>query len=421
MAHTTATGELPRDRANLIEVERISKCYRVAAQSVGRVSSFFMNRLVARKKMVDLWALKDVSFSVARGEVLGVLGTNGSGKSTLLRILNGISAPSMGDVRREGRIAALLDLTAGFHYALTGYENLFLSGSILGLSREQVRELLPGIMEFSGLSHTYMDSPVRYYSTGMVARLGFALSVSCDPDIILIDEVLAVGDSEFQARSARRLLNFRNEGKAMIMVSHAPPIVLDLATRVLWLHKGQMRGYGDPQTVVKDYQKYLNTRIERGERELALEHEIAEKQLSACCEFSDIELDQGTGTQQQCFHTNGTLRARVNMAVLYAPPGPAEVLVRVAHETGMVMDETTLAELGTAPDLSLPAKYNLQFTFAPLLLSRGTFTLTLMLVSREDINVVYATSEPATFRVDSSYVDYPHHLVELPCEVVVSA
>jgi ABC-type polysaccharide/polyol phosphate transport system ATPase subunit len=401
-----------------IEVDSVSKCFRIASESVGRVSSFFVNRMVASKKMVDLWALKDVSFDVRRGEVLGILGTNGSGKSTLLRILNGITTPTRGSVTAKGRIAALLDLSAGFHPTLTGYENLFLSGSILGLSRDEVRALLPEIKLFSGISHEYLDSPVRYYSTGMIARLGFALSVSCNPEIVLIDEVMAVGDSEFQARSARRLLDFRTEGKAMILVSHVPSVVLDLATRVLWLHKGEVHAYGETAQVVKEYETYLNSRIARGERELEREHQEAESNAPSFCVFSNLELQDASGAPTVTFRTGGKMLVRIRLELSHTAPDDAEAMVRVAHETGTVMDEATFAERGVTLPQPLRGRWDLELVFDPLLLSRGNFTITVLLVSKAKEKHVYCASVPAAFSVQSNYVDYPQHLVELPCEVL---
>ncbi|MGI8906185.1 MAG: ABC transporter ATP-binding protein [Candidatus Sumerlaeaceae bacterium] len=409
----------PIDPANGLEVRDVSKCYRVSTESVGRVSSFFVNRLVSRTRLTDLWALKEVSFDVPRGEVLGILGTNGSGKSTLLRILSGISTPTKGTVRRQPRVAALLDLSAGFHPTLSGYENLFLSGSIVGLSRDEVRELLPQIVEFSGISHEYLDAPVRYYSAGMVARLGFALSVSCDPDVVLIDEVLAVGDAEFQARSARRLLQFRNEGKAMILVSHVPTVILELSTRVLWLHKGKTRAYGDTREVVKEYQTYLNSRIAQREHEMGAAEEAREAHLTVA-EFSPLELEDGNSQRTAIFRTGGVLHMRATLRTLRPAPAAIDLLVRVVHETGAVMDEFTLSERAMElPPLDVNRPICIELRFEPLLLLRGKFAISIMLVSREASDTVYARSEAAPFEVESDYSDYPQHLVELPCRVVM--
>lgn len=402
----------PLHPENALEIESLSKRFRIPMESVGRAASFFFNRAIARQRLQDLWAVREVNLEVKRGEVLGILGTNGSGKSTLLRLMTGISTPTSGQVRRLPRLAALLDLTAGFHPSLTGYENLFLSGSILGLSRDELRSRLPQIVDFAGIDHAYLDAPVRYYSAGMIARLGFALSVSVDPDIILVDEVLAVGDAEFQAKSAARLLQFRHEGKAMVMVSHAAGAIQQLSTRVLWMHKGQVRALGDPTEVVRDYSAYLAGRISE------LEQEEEASQIANVgpprATFGKTVLLDAEDNVAALFSTDGRLRARGTIDWLETIDEP-DLHIILRFETGDVIDEFLASERG-CPPFDTPGCRTFTLDLEPLQLLRGTFNLEILAVSRRDLQAPLASTARLPFRVENQYMNDPWYPVDLNVE-----
>ena len=187
----------------------------------------------------DFYALRDVSFDIAAGSSVGLLGANGSGKSTLLKVLGGIIAPSTGVVERRGRIAALLELGAGFHPDLTGRENVYLNASILGLSTKQTDGYFDSIVDFSEIGG-FIDTQVKFYSSGMYVRLAFAIAVHVDPDILLIDEVLAVGDEPFQAKCMAKIHEFQQEGRTIVFVSHSAPQVEELCDRAIVLQHGQI-------------------------------------------------------------------------------------------------------------------------------------------------------------------------------------
>lgn len=197
-------------------------------------------------------ALSDVSFRFEPGEAVALIGANGAGKSTSLKLLAGIYRPTSGTVFTEGRIASLLDLGVGFHPELTGSENVMLNGALLGLSQGEMKTLMPGIAGFAMLER-FMDTPVKYYSAGMFMRLGFSLATSVDPDILLIDEVLAVGDAEFQGRCYERIRGFRERGKTIVFVSHDPAAVKSLCERAVWLDAGRVRMDGPAETVLGEY------------------------------------------------------------------------------------------------------------------------------------------------------------------------
>jgi ABC-type polysaccharide/polyol phosphate transport system ATPase subunit len=202
----------------------------------------------------DLWALRDVSLRVERGEALGLLGRNGAGKTTTLRLLAGISRPTRGRVETYGRVASLLNVGAGFHPELTGRENVLLNAVILGLSRAETQHRYDEIVEFAGLEAAFLETPVKHYSTGMYARLAFAVAVHVAPDVLLVDEVLSVGDAEFQDRSLRRMLEFRDRRQAAIVfVSHNLAAVELMCSRALWLERGTPRQVGDTSDVLRSY------------------------------------------------------------------------------------------------------------------------------------------------------------------------
>lgn len=193
----------------------------------------------SRPAYTDFDALQDVSFTVGRGEAVGVVGHNGSGKSTLLKVLAKILPPDHGTVRTEGRVASLLELGAGFHGDLSGRENIYLNGAILGLSRAEISERFDEIVEFAGV-RPFLDTAVRNYSSGMYVRLGFAIAVTVDPDVLLVDEVLSVGDASFQARSLERMREFRDDGKTLLVVSHDLEAIEALCERVIVLDRGRL-------------------------------------------------------------------------------------------------------------------------------------------------------------------------------------
>ena len=223
----------------LLELKNVGFCY-------SRRSGLF-------KKDI-FWALKDVSFDVYRGETLGVLGRNGAGKSTLLRILAGIFVPDRGTVKSNGCRASLLSLQVGFVPHLTGRENAILSGMLLGVRRKAIEEKITAIQEFADLGD-FFDQPVRNYSSGMRARLGFAVTFQADPDIVLVDEVMGVGDAEFRIKSTAAMKEKIKSDKTVIMVSHTPQTLLELCDRIVWIEGGKTVLEGEPQRVLDEYRR----------------------------------------------------------------------------------------------------------------------------------------------------------------------
>jgi ABC-2 type transport system ATP-binding protein len=231
-----------------IEVNDVSKRFRIYRE---KPTSLKQRLLARRTRAEDFWALRDVSFDVAEGESLALIGHNGSGKSTLLKVVAGILRPTQGAVRQRGRIAALLELGAGFHPELTGKENVYLNASFLGLSRREADGVYDDIVSFAELGD-FMGTAVKFYSSGMLVRLGFACAVHVDPDVLLIDEVLAVGDEAFQARCLDRVRSFQRQGRTIVLVSHALDMVRQLCDQAVMLDHGVVHASGNPDDVVRE-------------------------------------------------------------------------------------------------------------------------------------------------------------------------
>lgn len=204
----------------------------------------------------DFWALRDVSFEVPRGATFGLIGRNGSGKSTLLKTLARIYVPDEGSVVMNGRASSMLEVGSGFHPELSGRENIFLNGSILGLKRKQIAAKFDEIVEFSGVE-SFIDQPVKNYSSGMYVRLGFAVAVHTEPDILIVDEILAVGDGAFREKSRKKFLEFTGEGRTVILVTHSLPQIRSMCDQAAWLQNGRLQQLGDATAVANAYENSL--------------------------------------------------------------------------------------------------------------------------------------------------------------------
>ncbi len=260
---------------NAIEVSHLCKRYRMRGMGPQTLLSN-LTRLIKREPAHWFEALKDVSFNVPAGTTVGVIGPNGSGKSSLLGLIAGTISPTSGTIRTQGRIASLLELGAGFHPELTGRENVYLNAAILGIAREEVRRRFNAIADFSGIGE-FMDMPVKTYSSGMYVRLGFSVAVEMDPDILLIDEVLAVGDVSFQFKCLDRIRDFQRKGKTMLFVSHGMRTIEDFCDQVCLISEGCLVEQGPPEkTILRYLEQFLGDKgslvtTEYGTREIEIE------------------------------------------------------------------------------------------------------------------------------------------------------
>src|SRR6266850_652135 len=234
-----------------VKFNRVSKKYKL--DSNGNSPKRWYRRGFARKSG-EMWALRNLSFQVKEGEALGIVGHNGAGKTTILRILAGITTPTAGEITIRGRLAALVEVSSGFHPELTGSENVYLHGAMLGMRRSEIRRKLESIVEFAGVGR-YIEVPVKRYSSGMYVRLGFAIAAHLDPDILLLDEVLAVGDAAFQAKCLDRIMELRKDGRTLVFISHDLAAVYRLCDRALLLNHGCILADGPPRQVIDHYQQ----------------------------------------------------------------------------------------------------------------------------------------------------------------------
>lgn len=302
-----------------IQIMHVDKCYQVYENPSRRLKQFIVPRIERRLGRTpstyheDFWALRDVSFELPKGQTMGIVGRNGSGKSTLLQIIAGTLTPSSGQVRVNGRVAALLELGAGFNSDFTGRENVYLNASLLGLSREETENKLDDILSFADIGH-FIDSPVRAYSSGMLVRLAFAVQAQIDPEILIVDEALAVGDAKFQAKCFARLKKLKQNGTSILFVSHATEQIVTHCDRALLLDGGIVQAQGAPRDIVNRYLDILFGKkkrddVERTEIDKQLEIAVkGEKSLEA----RESEGFASSGNNLLLEHLNGTYHQRPN-------------------------------------------------------------------------------------------------------------
>jgi ABC-type polysaccharide/polyol phosphate transport system ATPase subunit len=224
----------------------------ISENKIKNIKEYIMTFIKRSLNYEEFWALNDVSFEIKAGEVIGIIGHNGSGKSTLLKIISGILKPTKGSITVDGRIVPMLELGSGFDYELTGKENIFLNGSILGYSEKFLNEKLDEIIEFSELGK-FINVPIRNYSSGMLMRLAFSIATVVEPEILIVDEILAVGDANFQEKSKKRMLELMSGGTTVLFVSHSIDQIREMCNRVIWLDHGNMRMIGSAQEVCNAY------------------------------------------------------------------------------------------------------------------------------------------------------------------------
>jgi ABC-2 type transport system ATP-binding protein/lipopolysaccharide transport system ATP-binding protein len=253
------TDAPPEPAGVAIEIRGVTKRFRRLNDRKTNVKELFSSRRGRPKRHDDFWALKGIDLDIPRGKTFGLIGHNGSGKSTLLKLVAGIHRPTEGTIEAHGRISAMLELGAGFHPEMSGRDNVYLNGSILGMTRKQIDAAMDDIIAFSGLEE-FIDTPVKVYSSGMYVRLGFAIAVNLEPEILIVDEVIAVGDEEFQRRCFDHLYELRRRGVTIVLVTHSLGLVADLCDEAAWLDGGTLKAVGPSREVVDKYLGAVNRR-----------------------------------------------------------------------------------------------------------------------------------------------------------------
>jgi lipopolysaccharide transport system ATP-binding protein len=331
----------------------------------------------------DFWALRDVSLEIPRGTTYGLIGHNGSGKSTLLKLIAGIHRPTRGTITANGRVSAMLELGAGFHPELSGRENIFFNGSILGLSRREITARLDDIIEFSGIGD-FIDVPVKVYSSGMYVRLGFSIAANLDPELLIIDEIVAVGDEEFQRRCFDRLYELRRKGTTIVFVSHSLALIQTLCDRVAWLEHGNLRAEGPAFEVVDKYVAEVNAaesnRLGGGSNETDDTHRGSGEMRITAVEFLDAE-----GVARPVAVAGRPLTIRVRYDVKEPVTEPVFGLA-FHHESGAHIAGPNSQEGGTvAGTVSEPGYVDYHFDRLPL--SPGIFVITTGIVDSSQTHV----------------------------------
>jgi lipopolysaccharide transport system ATP-binding protein len=369
--------------ATVLSVERISKVYRLGSIGASTLEADFSRwwaRLRGRPDPLtkvgtgdharlvgdQFWALEDVSFQVTQGEVLGIIGRNGAGKSTLLKILSQITAPSGGRIRIRGRVASLLEVGTGFHPDLTGRENVFLNGAILGMSRAEIRRKLDAIVAFAEMEE-FLETPVKRYSSGMYVRLAFAVAAHLEPEILIVDEVLAVGDASFQERCIGKMQGVAGEGRTVLFVSHNMTAVQQLCTRALLLRQGRIHSGGDPATIVGEY---LSDARPQSTHDLSDWHD---RTGSGDGRVLELTVTDRNGTPSTLFRLGDTIGFELttefrtpvvdpNFGVVIHGPGGEPLLDPESVHGGLRLGrvEGRMAVRGTVPNIGLyPGRYYL--------------------------------------------------------------
>ena len=330
-----------------------------------------------RSRYEHFWALKDVTFEIEEGSTFGIIGSNGSGKSTLLKCLAGILTPERGQIKTNGRISALLELGAGFHPDLTGRENIYLNGAILGMTVKEINRNFDEIVDFAGLGQ-FLDSPVKNYSSGMVVRLGFAIAINLDPEILIIDEVLAVGDESFQQRCFEKIESFRQEGRTIVIVSHGLSQITQLCNQALWLEKGTVRMIDAAYAVVNEYTGVSHNAVEKSAGE------IGDRWGTGEVKIQGVEIFDEHGKKTSRLKTGEHAKLRIN----YDSHKLVENCVfgvRITHLHGMNIWGTNTKRRGVVIP-SIFGRGYIELDIRSLALLEGTYDLTVAISDASEVN-----------------------------------
>jgi ABC-2 type transport system ATP-binding protein len=387
-----------------VTCEEVWKSFRIYHQR----SHTLKERVITRRNHYEeFWALQDISIEIPDGVTLGIVGSNGSGKSTLLKTIARILTPNKGSVRVNGRMSSLLELGTGFHPELTGRENVFLGGSVMGMTKVDIGKRYQDIVDFAGIE-TFIDMPMKNYSSGMYARLAFALAISVDPDILVIDEVLAVGDEDFQSRCHERIAHFRREGRTIILVSHGLENIRALCQDAVWIEKGHLRSYGKANDVVSDY---LNE-VYRGEGSDEDEGRDHSRFGTGEARIDEIVLLNNDRVAENAFTTGETVTFQVRYTARQRLD-EANCVVQIFRASDMVhIYGHSAEEVGLRFVLDGPGTIEMTVPHLPLL--KGAFVITVALQHADSGHVWDCLDRQHTFMVfDSPKGRPPHGLVDL--------
>lgn len=377
-----------------LKFNHVSKRYKVRAnedESAATSNPILRKLRQLRRGSQDFWALRDVTFEVERSEALGIIGHNGAGKSTILKLLSNITTPTSGQITINGRLSALIEVGSGFHPELTGRENVYLSGSILGMRRREITEKLDQIVEFAGIRQ-FIDVPVKRYSSGMYVRLGFSIAAHLDPDVLLLDEVLAVGDAAFQAKCLQRITDLKHGGKTIVFVSHDLGSVERLCDRVLLVQRGEVAASGPPREVIAEYQRLAGGFT--ASQPPAAQAGINTRRI----EIRSVVFRDSLGNETSAFKTGGPLSVSIEY---FAHERVEDAVFELFFYAG---DEELHCQLTTeSPERRLevePGRGRVEFSCPELGLQPGIYHLDATVVQREPLEGIEWQYHCAMMRVD---------------------
>lgn len=395
-----------------VEFSHVSKSFNVQHARSTSLQETFVNFFRRRSKTLDkFWVLNDVSFQLAEGQTAGFIGDNGAGKSTLLKLLCKILEPTSGRVTVSGRIGALLELGSGFHPDLTGRENIYLNGSILGLHRSQIRSRFDEIVAFSELER-FIDMPVRNYSSGMMVRLGFAVATSFWPDVLLVDEVLAVGDQVFQSRCLRRISEIQQSGTTIIIVSHDLSVIRRMCEQVFWLEDGIVQSEGDADTVVNRYLASV-WKNQQNIESLASE-DRGQRWGSGEVRIEEVNLLNSDDVHAQVFTTGDKFVVRMRYQAQQNIPSPA-FGISLYDEQGTRINGPNVIWSGT-PIESVSGRGYVDYVVEKLPLLPGTYDLTVAVYDRRISNPYDHWHRMMGFVVVPGDNERQDGVVHIPCQ-----
>lgn len=388
----------------IIEVKGLSKRYKLGvfnAKTLREEAEAFLARFGRRKAELagnpplvtrdlshgepssDFWALRDVSFDVQPGEVIGVIGRNGAGKSTLLKILSRVTEPTSGEARIRGRVASLLEVGTGFHPELTGRENIFLNGAILGMTKAEIRSKFDEIVAFSGIEK-FIDTPVKRYSSGMYVRLAFAVAAHLEPEILIVDEVLAVGDAEFQKKCLGKMKDVAGHGRTVLFVSHNMAAVRSLCGRTIYMDGGRVRADGDTEVVLEEY---LNSTLKPDTKTSHLEFEANEKDF----QLLSARLVDDEGKLKDVFECDEPIRVEMKVRVKTSIPALYGYMAVLNTEGTIVLECDSVDSGSNVLDGLSPGEHEVSLTIPPRSLAPSNYY----------VHLSFASSQADKFDVES--------------------
>ena len=371
-----------------ILAHRLSKCYQLYARPKDRLKQLIWGQ--RRQYYQELWALREIDLAIMPGEVIGIIGKNGSGKSTLLQLICGTLTPTTGKVQINGRLAALLELGAGFNPEFTGRENIWMNAAIIGLTQQEIADRIEQIIDFSEIRH-FIDQPVKTYSSGMYVRLAFSIAISVDPDILIIDEALSVGDGAFARKSFNRIMQLRDSGKTILFCSHSLFQIESLCNRAFWINQGKLMAEGDVKQVVTAYQQFLDLGVlssDNSDTTVNVEHNDFPSKAKGYARLETVTVEVDGVPCDAAIAVSGQSTLQVNVKFATDPSLPCPTVAVTLHSMdGRVITSAASWEDSIIPRLTQEGIGEIKLFFEQLPLLKGEYLVSVYLLCEQGIHL----------------------------------